>query len=133
MEKELYKAHPAMFRNHPLLFILCVILVAAAGLGLIILLIWWFKVLGTTLIITNRRTILQKGIFSRQTNELFHSDIRNIKVWQSFQDRIFDVGRIGISSAGQAGIEIDVSGIPNPYKVRDLIETHRERASSLGD
>ncbi len=38
------------------------------------------------------------------------------------------MGRIGISSAGQAGIEIDVSGIPNPYKVRDLIEADREQA-----
>ena len=39
MEPILYRAHPSMFRSHPFGFVLALLLVAAFGLGLIILLI----------------------------------------------------------------------------------------------
>jgi uncharacterized membrane protein YdbT with pleckstrin-like domain len=34
---EIYEAHPAMFRAHPFWFILCVLLIAVFGIGIIIL------------------------------------------------------------------------------------------------
>ena len=34
--REIYKAHPAMFRAHPFWFIVFVLLIAAFGLGLLI-------------------------------------------------------------------------------------------------
>ena len=34
---EIYEAHPAMFRAHPIWFILCVLLIAVFGIGIIIL------------------------------------------------------------------------------------------------
>jgi hypothetical protein len=42
------------------------------------------------------------------------------------------VGSIGISSSGQAGIEIFIRGIPNPYHVKSIIDQYRfgESASS---
>lgn len=61
-EEILYEAHPSMFRNHPIYFVLCVLLIAAFGLGLILLLIWWVQSLGTTLTVTNEQTTLRKGI-----------------------------------------------------------------------
>ena len=36
----IYEAHPAMFRAHPFWFILFVLLIAAFGIGLLILLYW---------------------------------------------------------------------------------------------
>jgi hypothetical protein len=35
------------------------------------------------------------------------------------------VGSIGISSSGQAGIEIFFRGIPNPYNVKTIIDQYR--------
>ena len=90
-EIKLYESHPSMFRNHPIGFIFCIILIAAFGLGLIILLIWWFKVLGTTLTVTNERIICRRGIFSKYTNEIYHTDVRNVQIKQSFLQRIFRV------------------------------------------
>jgi len=126
-EQVLYEEHPAMFRNHPFLFILSVILIAAFGLGLIILLIWWLQTLGTKLTVTNERITLRKGILSKYTNEVFHTDIRNVQLDQSFFQRVFDVGTIAISTSGQEGIEISVQGIPHPQMVRDLIDEHRRK------
>lgn len=121
----LYEAHPAMFRNHPFGFILCLLLIAAVGLGLLIFLIWWFRCMGTTLTVTDQKTTLRKGILAKNLNEVYHSDVRSIQVNQSFFQRLFGVGSIGISSAGQASIEIVADGIPDPGHVREIIDAHR--------
>jgi uncharacterized membrane protein YdbT with pleckstrin-like domain len=115
-----------MFRNHPAYFVLCVLLIAAFGLGLVLLLVWWIQVLGTTLTVTNEQTTLRKGILSKYTNDVFHSNVRNIQVRQSFLQRLFKVGWVGISSAGQSGLEIEINGIQDPEKVKEIIDDHRE-------
>ncbi len=125
-EPVLYEAHPAMFRNHPFYFMLCILLVAALGLGLVLLLIWWIDVLGTKLTVTNEQSTLRKGLLSKHTNDVFHGNVRNIQVRQTFLQRLFNVGWIGISSAGQAGLEIEVNGMPDPEKVKQIIDDHRQ-------
>jgi membrane protein YdbS with pleckstrin-like domain len=127
IEKVLYEEHPAMFRNHPFLFILSIILIAAYGLGFLILLIWWLQTLGTKLTLTNERITLRNGILSKYTNEVFHTDIRNVQLDQSFFQRVFDVGALRVSTSGQEGIEISVQGIPHPKRVRDLIDKYRRQ------
>jgi hypothetical protein len=47
---------------------------------------------------------------------------------QSFLQRLFKVGTIGISSAGQSGVEIGVDGLSNPDQIRDLINKYRSAA-----
>ena len=125
-EVVLYEAHPAMFRNHPVYLVLCVLLIAALGLGLLMLLVWWIQVLGTTLTVTNEQTTLRKGLLSKHTNDVYHSNVRNIQVRQSFLQRILNVGWVGISSAGQSGLEIEVTGIEDPHRVKEFIDDHRE-------
>ena len=104
-EEVLYESHPSMIRNHPFAFALCILL-SFVGVGLVILLIWWIRVLGTKLTVTNEQTTLRTGILSKHTNDVFHSNVRNIQVRQTMMQRIFNVGWIGISSAGQDGLEI---------------------------
>ena len=125
-ETILYEAHPSLFRNHPFYFVFCVLLIAAFGIGLILLLNWWIQSLGTTLTITNEQTTLRKGILSKYTNDVFHSNVRNIQVRQTVFQRIFNVGWTGISSAGQDGLEIEINGIPDPEAVKQLIDNHRQ-------
>ncbi len=124
-EVVLYEAHPSMFRNHPFLFVLYVILIAAFGLGLVLLIAWYIQTLGTTLTVTNDQTTLRKGIFSKYTNDVFHENVRNIQVRQSFMQRMLGVGWVGISSAGQSGVEIEIGGIPDPDFVKQIIDDHR--------
>ena len=124
-EQTLYESHPAMFQNHPFWFVISVLL-CAAGVGLAILLIWWLGCKGTTLTVTDKRTILQRGLLSRYISEVLHRDVRNIQLSQTFFQRVFGVGSIGISSAAEEGTEIRVTGIPRPDEVRALIDAHRE-------
>jgi uncharacterized membrane protein YdbT with pleckstrin-like domain len=126
-EVVLYESHPAMFRNHPVYFVLCVLLIAAFGLGLVLLLIWWVQTLSTTLTVTSEQTTLRRGILSKYTNDVFHTSVRNIQVRQTFFQRLFDVGWIGISSSGQSGLEIEVDGIPHPEQVKQIIDDHCDR------
>ena len=125
-EETLLEANPAMFRNNPFAFILSVILVAAAGVGLVILGIWWLDTKAAMLTVTNKRTIQRKGLFSRKTTEVLHRDVRNIEISQSMSQRMFGVGSIGIASAGQAGIEIQFAGIRDPDGVKALIDCYRD-------
>jgi len=125
-EKVLYESHPSMFRNQPVWFILTVLL-CLVGVGLIIFGIWYFKCKGTTLTVTEDRTRLRRGLLSKSITEVWHQDIRNVQLDQTFFQRILDVGSIGISSAGQGGLEIFVTGIPQPDQVKEMIDQYRKR------
>ncbi len=127
-ETILYTAHPAMFRNNPVWFIICVLLIAAFGVGLVLLLIWWLRVQGTTLVVTDDQTTLRTGLLSKNTSDVFHENVRNIIVRQSFFQRMMGVGYVGVSSAGQAGVEVEVNGIPDPDRVKQIIDEYRNRS-----
>lgn len=121
-----YEEHPSMFRNRPVEFgvniLLCVIVV-----GFFLFFFWWLKCKGTTLTVTSDRTRLRKGILSKSVTEVWHRDVRNVQLNQSFFQRIFGVGTIGVSSAGQNEIEIKVAGIPDPERVKTLIDKYRRQ------
>jgi uncharacterized membrane protein YdbT with pleckstrin-like domain len=151
-EERVLKVRQAMFRARPLTF-LGLLLVALAGLtavvyfglaqwqpvwfwggaaaaiaALIVLGFWKIATLDHSIEVTTRRTIETKGILSRSTSEVRHQDVRNIQVTQSFIQRLFNVGTIGISSAGQDDLEIVVHDLPQPRKVRDAIDRLRAKS-----
>ena len=82
-ERTLFTAHKSMVRNAPVEFVvglaLCFIIV-----GIPFLLIWWLQCLGKTLIVTTTRTTLRRGILSKATTEVWHKDVRNVQITQSF-------------------------------------------------
>lgn len=123
-ERILYEEHPAMFRNYPVAFVLCVLL-SVVGVGLIVLLVWYLRTRATTLTVTTEQITLRRGLLSKYTNDVFHENVRNIIVRQSMFQRMMGTGYIGISTSGQAGIEIEVNGIPDPDRVKQLIDDCR--------
>ncbi|HMP78508.1 MAG TPA: PH domain-containing protein [Pirellulaceae bacterium] len=120
-----YDESPSMFRNQPILFVACVLLCLVL-IGIPILFFWWFNCKGTRLTITNKRVTLRRGIFSKDISEVRHADIKHFQITQTFFQRIFDVGSVAISSAGQAGVEIFVSGVPRPNDIRAIVNSHRD-------
>ncbi|MCC7388471.1 MAG: PH domain-containing protein [Phycisphaerales bacterium] len=97
-----------------------VALVAVGSLG-----VWKIKTLSAALEITNKRTVHRKGLLSKATSEVVHDNIRNVQVTQSFWERIWRVGTLGLSSSGQDGIEIEIADIPDPERVRKIIDAYR--------
>ena len=128
-EETLYVASPSMFRNHPFGFVLTLVL-CLVGVGLIIFAVWYLRARSTELTVTNLRTRLHRGWISRSITEVWHRDIRNVQLTQTFAQRVLGTGRLGISSSGQAGIEIDVSGLRDPDHVKNLIDKYRSEAKS---
>jgi len=123
-ERELLAVSPRMFGGnwfiHAFMILLCFVLI-----GFVFYFIEWLVQRGTRLIITDRRTTLQKGILEKLTNEVQHKDIRNVRVTQGFIDRLFSVGALELSSAGQSDVEIAVKGLPDPQGIADLIRQQR--------
>lgn len=89
--------------------------------GPIPLLILWLSTHNQELVITTDRARKRTGIVSTSTTELELTSIRNVQVEQNLLERILGVGTLRLASAGQAGIELTISGIGDPKGVRDLI------------
>lgn len=87
--------------------------------------VWKVISLSETLEITNKRSVLRRGLFSKATTEVVHDDIRNFQITQTFLQRVLKVGTIGISSAGQDAVEIVMRDAPNPEEVRKIIDLYR--------
>jgi membrane protein YdbS with pleckstrin-like domain len=113
-------------------------------IAIVIALVWWFGWWAkpgrwTKLVITTRRVTMQHGILNRVSNDVFHTKIQDIKVEQTFFQRIMGVGYMGIDSAGQGGdiedvpgqperrsaYEIEMHDMPRPSRVRELINRYR--------
>ncbi len=110
-----YDAHPAMFRNRPLLFtMLLVSLVGIVGIG-----IWWVIARGERLAVSNREVLMERGLLSKQRVQLNLSAVRSVRVTQGLMQRLFNVGDIEIFSAGDYA-EIALRGMPDPDRVREL-------------
>ena len=122
---EIYKAHPAMFRAHPFWFILFVLLIAAFGLGLLILLYWYIKTRATSLTVSEHELLYEEGILSKERLAVSLRHVRSVQVNQGFINRILGVGTIEIKTAGDEP-EFTVTDLPDPHEVRETISRAQE-------
>ncbi len=151
VEQPVMKIRPSFFRAKPIrvLVLFLVPLIAAAvatwlvgegggfGRGAMVLGIaavvcwvpmaaWWFIATRSKgLEITNKRTIERRGLLSKSTDEVLHDHVRNVKVDQSFYQRIVKIGKIGIASSGSDDTEIIMEDLPDPQKIREIIDLYR--------
>jgi len=121
---ELYSEHPVMFKNNPLGFILSLILIPAAGLGLLILLTWHLRNKSSKLTVTANEILFEKGLLSKERSEVNLASVRTTKVKQSFFNRINGAGSTEIYTAGDSP-EIVATGMPDPNKIRELIKANQ--------
>lgn len=100
-------------------------LVAATAGG-----IWWawhaLAARSTALIITNKRTTERRGWLRKATKEILHDKVQDIQVTQSFPQRMLGIGTVGISNAGESGVEIEVHDLSDPQTIRETIDAYRE-------
>lgn len=157
LERELARVHPVMLRGRPVQGSLIILgLLAGIGLavaaqttaafaqarwvvwigaaiaaaGLIALAIWKITTRAVTVIITNRRTTVRRGLFSLATKELRHDQVQDIQITQTFPQRVLGVGRFGLDGGGTDDIEIVVDDMPNPARLRELVDTYRGSPST---
>ncbi len=119
METVAYKASPPMFRNHPLGFVISILLIAAFGLGILILLWWFIKARSEVLTITDTELRYEVGILNKAHSEVQLSSVRSVRVNQTLGQRIFGTGDVEVFTAGDRP-EITAKGMPDPGRVREL-------------
>lgn len=147
-EQDVRRVRTAMLRAAPFRFIsLSALVLAAIGFGVWFayenrpvvaaivgviglgafgwLLFWKVQTYATRLRVTNKRTVMTTGLFSRATTEVVHDNIRNVKIDQSFWERVWNVGRISIASSGTDDEEIEMAGVPNPHELARIIDLYR--------
>ncbi len=115
---------PVMFRMAPIRFILCVLLVPFV-IGAVVLFIWYLRCKAASLTIDGEKSCLRTGILSKRISEIWHKDVRQVKINQSLTQRIFGVGQISISSAAGDGDEIVLNGIVGPEDIKAVIDQAR--------
>jgi len=100
--------------------------------ALTILAVLWLGVrylrwVSTVYAVTTSRVLIQRGILSRDFDQIPISQVRGIDVHQTIFDRLFRYGTIVVSSEGgnrltRLGNEA-WNGIPNPFDLQRVIET----------
>jgi uncharacterized membrane protein YdbT with pleckstrin-like domain len=120
-----YGAHPAMFRAHPFWFILFVLLIAAFGIGIILLLYWYIKTRATALTVTDQELMYERGILSKDRTSVSLKHIRSVNIAQGFVNRVLGVGTVQISTAGDEP-EFTIADMPDPYVVQEAITKAQE-------
>ncbi len=148
-EAPVMTVRPALARSRPLSFFLAIIILLAGAVGGImlastgagmplalvcggaavvaigIILYWKILSLSEGLKITTKRLVDTEGLFSKATSEVLHADIKNVQVRQTFWQRIWGVGTLAVSTAAENEDEIEIPGVPDPGKVRSIIDLYR--------
>jgi hypothetical protein len=98
---------------------------AALGAGLVTVLAWKVATLTESLEITNKRTVERRGLLSKATTEVLHDHVRNVQITQTMWQRVWGIGRVGLSSSAQDDVEIVMNGLPSPEKIKRVIDLYR--------
>ncbi|HKN07556.1 MAG TPA: PH domain-containing protein [Thermoplasmata archaeon] len=100
-------------------------------IGLLWLLIRYFRWITTVYAVTNRRVIIQKGILGKDFDEIPVTQVRGVDVHQRFGQRILGYGTVRVSSEGGSRLgNEDWKGIPKPFRFQKLIENATQNVQS---
>jgi len=106
---------------------LSVFFIALTILAVLWLAYRYLRWISTVYAITTSRVIIQRGILSRDFDQIPIAQIRGVDVHQTIFDRIFRFGTIVISSEGgnrQTRLGNEAwKGIPHPFDLQRVIET----------
>ena len=120
----LFDESPAMFRTSLGWFLFFCLLVPVV-VGIIALLIWRFRLSRTRLTIIGQRVIFKTGVVTTKESEVRVSDVRDIEINRTFIQRLCGTGTLSLSTAGESGMEIEIAGLREPQRVREMIHTLR--------
>jgi uncharacterized membrane protein YdbT with pleckstrin-like domain len=105
-------------------------LAVVALLGLCLIAVW-IRWNSRSFTITDRRVILDTGVFSRASKVIALDRVQDISTNQGVLGRLLGYGRIEIDSAGAAGAEV-LNALPQPQKFRDEVFSRAEKLRTTG-
>jgi membrane protein YdbS with pleckstrin-like domain len=108
-------------------FVLTFLLLLTAGV-LLLLVFQYLEWIRTVYAVTSSRIIIQKGVFSRDFEEIPISQVRGMQVHQTFAHRLLGFGSLRVSSedGNRVGNE-DWVGLPKPFDIQRAIENASQK------
>lgn len=94
-------------------------------IGLIPIVIAEIKRYPYTFYLTNKRVIKEYRFFSRRVTDTRYEYIQDIHTTQSLVGRIMNIGTLRINTAGSAGVELVLPGVPRPVELKNQINNQR--------
>ncbi|MFH1828292.1 MAG: PH domain-containing protein [Nanoarchaeota archaeon] len=93
------------------------------GFGAVMLLYAELRIIKKRLIITDRRAILEEGIFSKHSTTIRYSSITEVTSRQNILQRILNIGTLHIKTAGiKTEHDLVILGVGSPLKIKGMIE-----------
>jgi len=149
VETDLITVQPMMFRRYPFRgvayalmsvvglglmlatvtrggLVLGLVGLAMVGFGTFKLALWWLRMMGTSITVTTKRTLLRTGAFHSQLTEVPHTQVADIEVHQNLLNRLMGVGDIAIVTQAQDKKGILLMGMPQPEDVAQQIRVRRK-------
>jgi uncharacterized membrane protein YdbT with pleckstrin-like domain len=93
------------------------IVAAIVIVGLIGVVIGQVRRIATTYAITDRRLVIETGIFSRDVHQTRLERIQNVNTNQTLLERILRIGDVNFDTAAEAGYQFSFSGIADPHEM----------------
>lgn len=115
---------PSMARTSPGWFLLWCLLCPVV-IGIVALVVWHLLLRNTRLVIEGDRVLYRTGLFSSRESEIRAEDVRNVEISKSFWQKLTGTGTLSLSTSGQSGMEIEISGLAHPERVRDIVNSLR--------
>ncbi len=106
-----WAGHP-LWRNYFWQLVLGVPLIALFGAGFLILIPCWLRRISLHYDITETHVVARRGILSVHTVQIAVKDIRSIDIRATLFQRVLGIRQVDISTAGNAGIELSLYGVP---------------------
>lgn len=103
--------------------IVTLVLVAIAGLWLIVV---WVRWQSTAYTLTDQRIKIESGVFSRSEKIIPIDRVQDCTTRQTLLGRIIGYGRVEVDAAGAQGAEV-LDHLPNPGNFRDQVFMQSER------
>jgi uncharacterized membrane protein YdbT with pleckstrin-like domain len=92
-------------------------------IGLLWLVVRYFRWITTVYAVTSRRVIVQRGILGKDFDEIPVNQVRGVDVHQTLGQRMLGYGTVRVSSEGGSRLgNEDWKGIPKPFRFQKLIE-----------
>ena len=122
-EKEIMICHPSAMSF--IFEIIYGVLLSVLLIGIVMLISIWIRIKFTTYKISNKRIVVESGLFSKIRNEIWIKDMRGVTMNRSLWKRIIGVGDIDIGTAATGGTEIQLKSVKDPDFIVDLINSLR--------
>lgn len=99
-----------------------------------LILLWplarWMRRQYMKVVLTSDRLRYETGVAAKVTRNIQLSKLQDVRVDQSFRQRMFDVGNLSIETAGEAS-RLTIPNVDSPQALADEIMNRAQRGAAL--